>query len=121
MPLQVQCSFDVAIRRTQFDAADLLQVGRLCLNEQLIDGRYFDVANQTQIDTHPHARQQMHRFFAADGLSAAENAVGAADSIVQVLLAFADQVLASSPLVVDQDRDDVTDLSQQFLFTSARA
>ena len=41
------------------------------------------------------------------------NAVGPADLVVQVLVAFADQEIAGPPLVVDQHRHDVADLLDQ--------
>ena len=62
----------------------LLQVGRLRVDEELVDRRNLQVADQAQVDAHPHAGEQVHRLFAADRLRGAENAVGAADAVVQV-------------------------------------
>jgi hypothetical protein len=49
---------------------------RLRMNEQLVDRRNLQIFDQAEVDSHPHARQQVHRLFRADGLSILENAVG---------------------------------------------
>ena len=63
------------------------------------------VLDQPQVDAHPHAGEQVQRLFAADRLGRAENAVGPADAVVQVLAAFLDQERPGLPLVVDDHRD----------------
>ena len=119
MQLQVVGPLDIAVGRIQFDAAQLLQVGRLGVDEQLVDGGDLQIGDQAQIDAHPDAGEQVHGFFAADRLRRAEDAVGAADPIVQVLLALADQELAGPPFVVDQHGHDIGDLRDQLLFAAA--
>ncbi len=121
MALQVVGALDVAVGRVEFHAAQFLEVGGLGVDEQLVDGGNLQIANQSQIDPHPHARQQVHGFFTADRLGRAEDAVGPADAIVQVLLAFPDQELARTTFVIDQHGHDVADLRDQLLFAACPA
>ena len=49
----------------------------------------------------------MHRLFGADRLGGAEDAVGAADPVVERFLALADEEVAGLAFVVDEHRHDV--------------
>ena len=51
----------ICLATTQF-----LQVGRLSLNKEFVDNRDFQVANQSQVDSHAHLGQQVHRLFTGD-------------------------------------------------------
>ena len=68
MSLQVMRALDIAIGRIQFGAAQFLQVGRLCVDKELVDGRDFEVFDQPQVDTHTYTGEKLHRLFAADCL-----------------------------------------------------
>ena len=85
-------------------AGELLQVGRLGVDEQLVDRRDLQVVDQAQVHAHPHAGEQVHRLFGADRLGGAQDAVGPADAVVQVLVALLDQEVAGLALVVDDAR-----------------
>ena len=113
---QVDRALGIAISRVQLSAMQHLQVGRLRVNEELVDGWDFEVADQSQVDAHPHAREQVHGLFARDGLRCAENPVSAADAIVQIFLALANQVIARFALVIDQHGHHIADLFDQLGF-----
>ena len=51
------------------------------------------VLDQPQVHPHPHAGEQVHGLFRADRLRGAEDAVGPADAVVQVLVALLDEEL----------------------------
>ena len=55
----------------------------------------------------------MHRLLGSDRLGGAEDAVGAAHAVVQVLVAFLDEELPRLALVVDNHRHDVAHLADQ--------
>ncbi len=57
-----------------------------------------------------------HGFFAGDLLGALQGPKRAADLVKQVMLVFGYQKVAGLSFVVDQNRDDVTNLFQEFLF-----
>ncbi len=120
VPSQVVGTFDVAVGGVQFHAPQFLQVRPLGVDEQLVHGGNGDVADQAQIDAHPHAGQQLHRLFAADRLGGAQQAVRAAHAVVQFPAALVDQVLASLALVLDQRGRHVTDLLHQLGFRLAQ-
>ena len=73
MLLQVNGSFDVPVGHTKLSSTQFLKVGRLSMNEELVDGRDFDVVDQTQVDSHTNLAQVMHGFFAADFFCSAKN------------------------------------------------
>ena len=110
MALKIAGSLGIAIRRVQLDAAKLLQVSRLRVNEQLIDRGHLDIGDQSQIHSHPHAGEQHHGFFAADRLGRAENSKSSADSIVQILLTLFDQEFPSATFIIDHHGNDFRDL-----------
>ena len=64
--MEIVGSFDVSLIRVEGGPADFLQVRGLGANEELIDLGDLQIPDQTQVDAHPHAGQQEHRFFAAD-------------------------------------------------------
>ena len=84
--------------------------GWVWMNSLLTRGN-LQVVDQAQVHAHPHAREQVHRLFGADRLRGAQDAVGPAHAVVQVLLALADQEVAGLALVVDEHRHDVADLA----------
>ena len=117
---QVAGPLDVAIGAAQFAAGPLLQMGRLGVNEKLVDVGDLQVRNQAQIHAHADAGKQVHRLFGTDRLRGPQDAVGPAHAVVQVLLAFLDQELPGLPFVVDDHRHDVVDLLDQFVFAAAQ-
>ena len=77
-------------------------------------------SDQPQVHAHPHAGKQVHGLFGADRLRGAEDAVGPAHAVVQVLVALLDEELAGLALVVDDHRHDVAHLLDQLLLARAR-
>ena len=110
---QVRGPRDVPLLDAQLGAAELLEERRLGLDEQLVDRGDRQVVDQPQVDPHPHARKQKHRFFAGDRLGGLQDAIGPADLVVQVLPALGEQGLAGRALVLEDLGDDVgEDLDQ---------
>ena len=68
MTLQIRGTLDVAVRRVERIAPQLLQVRGLGVDEQLVHGRNLDVFDQPEIDPHANAGKQLHGLFAADRL-----------------------------------------------------
>ncbi len=56
-------------------AVCLLKVGRLCEQEELIDGPHVDLFDPSEVDAHAEMRQVQHRLFAADGAGVQQHAV----------------------------------------------
>ena len=94
MAAEIGGALDVAVGRVELHAGQLLQMGRLRVDEELVDGGDRHVANQAEIHAHPQAGEQVHRFFGADRLGGAEDAVGPAHAVVQRFLALADEEVA---------------------------
>lgn len=117
---EVGGALDVAVGRIEFHAGKFLEMGRLGMNEKFIDRRNFDVADEAEIDAHSQARKQVHRFFAADRLGRAKNAVRAADAVVQCFLTFADEEIAGLALVVDKYRHDIAHFLGEFILAVAK-
>src|SRR5437867_12048216 len=84
-------SCDVPLGRFERRLVDLLQVGGLSQDQQLVDRGNFQFVDQAQIDSQADARQQMQRLFGSDRLSAAENSERARDLVVQPFAAVAEQ------------------------------
>ena len=72
MAAQIAGPLDVAVGRVELHAAQLLQVGRLGVDEQLVERGDLQVVDQAQVDAHPHAGEQVHRLFGADRLRGAQ-------------------------------------------------
>jgi len=113
MELQVVGAFDVSVGHAQFVAAQFLEVGRLSVNEEFVDGRDLDVEDQAQVHPHSHFAKVVHSFFAADFLGSTEDAECSAHVVMQVLAAFVDQKLTSLALVIDESRYNLSDLGYQ--------
>src|SRR2546427_8167781 len=59
-----------------------LQMRRLSQDEQLIRQRSFDSGEQPQIDAQPHQREEVHGFLGRNNVRVGEDAVGAANVVV---------------------------------------
>ena len=79
----------------------------LSVDEKLVDLSDFQVVDQAEVDPHPHARQQQHRFFAGDRVSGFQNSISTTDLVVQHLAAFGQEGLPCFAFVFDQLWDDV--------------
>src|SRR5690606_5229255 len=87
---EIRSAGDVAFSRLELLVPELLQMRRLSLDEQLVDGGDLEAVDQAQIDSHADAGEQVHRLFGGDRLRAAEDPVGPRDLIVQPLAVLAD-------------------------------
>lgn len=121
MFLKVKGSLDIPIGYAQLVTADLLQVRRLCLDEEFVEGRDLDLIDQTQVHTHPNFAQIVHRLFGADLLSSAQNPERSADVVVKVLFVFVQQEIASASFVLDQSWDDFADLFHEKLLRASQS
>src|SRR5208337_583811 len=117
---QIPCPLDITIGTAQFAAGPLLQMGRLGMNEELVDVGDSQVGNETEIHAHADAGKQVHGLFGTDGLRGPQDTVCPAHAVVQVLLAFLDQELPGLPFIVDNHRHDVVDLLDQLVFATAQ-
>ena len=64
MLLKVRGSFGVSIAAAEFSTSQLLEVGRLRVDEHFIECRYRQSFDQTQIDTKSNFAQIVHGLFA---------------------------------------------------------
>src|SRR5262249_3596307 len=102
----------VALLAVEQRAHQLLQVGRLRLDEQFVHRGDRHVVEQAQGDAEAHARQQVHRLLGGHHRGRAERAVGAGDAVLQRLPALAQQGGAGLAFVHDDLRDDLADLAE---------
>ena len=88
----------------------------LSVDKELVDCGDLEILDESQVDAHADAREQVHCLFTANSLSVAEDSVGATDLVVKVLLAFADEEFTGLAFVVDDDGNDVADFFDEFFF-----
>lgn len=120
MAAEVGGALNVAVGRVEFHAGKFLEMGRLSVDEELVDCGNFHVADEAEVDAHSQAGKQVHRFFAADRLGRAEDAVRAAHAVVECFLAFADEEIAGLAFVIDEDGHNVAHLLREVFFTLAK-
>ena len=87
-------------------------MGRLGVDEQLVDGLAGHVVEQVQVNAQPDGAEQLHRLLGRDHGGAAECADGPRDPVLLGLFALADQHLAGLPLVLKDHGDDLADFAQ---------
>ena len=98
IPVQVAAKIarplDIPVGRVELDTGELLQMCRLRVDEQLVDRGNFQILDQPQIHTHPHAGKEVHRLFGTYRLCRAEDAVCSTHTIMKVLVTLADEEIA---------------------------
>ena len=115
---QVAGPLDV-VARILVAAAQLLEVRGLRADEEGVDVGELDVADQPEEHPHAHPREELHGLLVADRLGGAEDAVGPAHLIVDVLLRLTDEKVAGPPLVVDEHRHDIGHLLDELVLRPA--
>ncbi len=73
---------DVAFAGFEMGFAKFLQVGGLGVNEEFVDAGNREILDESEVDAHAEAGEEVHGFLGADGLGGAEEAVRAGDLIV---------------------------------------
>ena len=91
-------------------------MGGLCFQKKAVDHRDGDGVHQVQIDAHSQFREKVHRLFATDLLSPSKRLVGVFNLLLKLLASGLKQKMTRFPLIIDQDRDDLLNLFNQFLF-----
>src|SRR3954453_14386273 len=86
MAAKVGGALNVAVGGVELHAGELLEMGRLRVHEELVHGRDRHVADESEVYAHAQAGEQVHGLFAADRLRRAQDAVGAADAVVEGFL-----------------------------------
>ena len=93
----------------------------LSVDEKFVDLSDFEVVDQAEVDPHPHARQQQHRFFAGDRVSGFQNSISPTDLVVQHLAAFCQEGLTGFSFIFDELGDHVGKALDQFRLALAQS
>src|SRR5262245_54649421 len=97
--------FDIAVGRVQLAAAELLQMGRLRVDEELVDRADLQLVQEAHVDPHPQPRKQHHRLFGGDHACVAQNAVGAVYLVGELVALLIEQRSPGAALVLDDLRN----------------
>ncbi len=117
---QVSGPCEVAFGGFKCFSLKLLQVGRLSIEEQFVDGGDVKIFHESEPHAQTKARQEMHGFFRADRASAAEDSEGPSHLIVQFSLAFGEHQITDSTFPADDLSYDGADLADEFCFALSK-
>ena len=98
-----------------------LQMCRLSVNKQLIHGRQIQIVDESLLNPHPQAGQQVHRFFGTDRSSTRQHTKGSGDLVMQFGSLVTHQQITNAAFPADDVRDNFLDFRDQLLFGFAQA
>ncbi len=92
---EVAGTSDVSVLSFERASFELLQVGRLRVDEEVIDQVDADIVDEVQVDSHADAGEELHRLLGADGLGGLARCRRPADAVMKSLLVLFDEASAS--------------------------